>query len=45
MSLFQYRWISERDGNEAPEDAILKDLPLLILALLCVSFLAIGIYR
>lgn len=45
MSLFQYRWISERDGNEAPEEAILRDVPLLILALLCVISLAIGIYR
>ena len=45
MALFQYRWISERDGSEAPEDAILRDLPLLILALSCVIFLSIGIYR
>ena len=44
MALFQYRWISERDGIEAPEDAILSDLPLLILALLCVISLSIGIY-
>jgi decaprenyl-phosphate phosphoribosyltransferase len=45
MALFQYRWISERDGVEAPEDAILGDVPLLILALLCVTSLTIGIYR
>lgn len=44
MALFQYRWISERDGVEAPEDAILRDVPLLILALLCVIALALGIY-
>ncbi len=44
MALFQYRWISERDGVEAPEDAILRDAPLLILALLCVISLTFGIY-
>ncbi len=45
MALFQYRWLSERDGIEAPEDAILRDFPLLILALLCVISLSIGIYK
>jgi decaprenyl-phosphate phosphoribosyltransferase len=44
MALFQYRWISERDGIEAPEDAILRDVPLLILAFLCVITLTLGIY-
>lgn len=44
MALFQYKWISERDGIEAPEDAILRDLPLLILGLLCVISLSIGIH-
>ncbi len=44
MALFQYRWISERDGIEAPEDAILRNVPLLILAFLCVITLTLGIY-
>lgn len=44
MALFQYRWISERDGIEAPEDAILRDFPLLILGLLCAISLSIGIH-
>lgn len=44
MALFQYRWISERDAVEAPEDAILRDVPLLILVLLCLFALALGIY-
>jgi hypothetical protein len=44
MALFQYRWISERDVIEAPEDAILRDVPLLILAFLCVITLTLGIY-
>jgi decaprenyl-phosphate phosphoribosyltransferase len=44
MALFQYRWMSERDGIEAPEDAILRDVPLLILAFLCVITLTLGIY-
>jgi decaprenyl-phosphate phosphoribosyltransferase len=45
MALFQYRWVSERDGIEAPEDAILRDVALLLLALFCVISLTIGIYR
>ena len=45
MALFQYRWISERDGIEAPEDAMLRDAHFLILALICVISLSIGIYK
>ena len=44
MALFQFRWISERDGVEAPEDAILEDVPLLVLVTLCVISLTLGIY-
>ncbi len=44
MSVFRYRWMSERSIVEAPEDAILGDRTLLLLSICLVSFLTIAVY-
>ena len=44
IAFFRYRWISESNCAEAPEEAIFGDKPMLILGFCCLSFLAVGIY-
>ena len=44
LGLFRYRWLSESSIAEAPEDAILGDKILLVLAFALIGLLSIGIY-
>jgi decaprenyl-phosphate phosphoribosyltransferase len=44
MGFFRLKWISEFDGIELPEEAILGDKPLLMLSLCSFILLSAGIY-
>lgn len=44
IALFRYSWVSSRDSVEAPEDALFKDLTLIILGITCSTLLMIAIY-
>jgi decaprenyl-phosphate phosphoribosyltransferase len=44
MALFRYSWITSRESIEAPEDALFKDLTLIILGITCSTLLMVAIY-
>lgn len=44
ISLFRYKWTSERISAEAPEDAILNDRLLVILGIFLIACLSIAIF-
>lgn len=42
--LFRYKWLTEIGNTEAPEEAILEDLPIVGLGFCCFLLLGFGIY-